>query len=84
MQTWVVFSAIQTQLSTHLDTNEKLTSAFQCFFFFFFFEKSRLCFSSGSHAMFIDSQVFYSATFSLKIDPTTPFTYLKIILLQYF
>ena len=34
MQTWVVFSAIQTQLSTHLDTNEKLTSAFQCFFFF--------------------------------------------------
>ena len=29
-----LFSAIQTQLSTRLDTNEKLTSAFQCFFFF--------------------------------------------------
>ena len=42
MQTWVVFSAIQTQLSTHLDTNEKLTSAFQCFFFFFFFWEEQI------------------------------------------
>ena len=80
MQTWVVFSAIQTQLSTRLDTNEKLTSVFQCFFF----RRANYAFSVGLMQYSQDSQIFYSATFSLKIDPTALFTYLKIILLQYF
>ena len=42
-----------------------------------------LRFFCGSHALFTDPQVQISANFSLKLIPTTLFTHLKIILLQY-
>ena len=54
------------------------------FFFFFVFEKSVsqsfMCIYTihGTH------KLLFSTKFSLKIGPTILFTYLKIILLQYF
>ena len=43
-------------------------------------------FSQSMHIMYCSRthKFHFSATFSLKIDPTVLFTYLKIILLQYF
>ena len=55
-----------------LDCDEKQQNA--CLRFFFY----------GSRALFMGLQVRISANFSLKIGSTVLFTYLKIILLQYF
>ena len=52
-------------------------------FFFFFFTCSFLTFLPN-RVLFMDHKFHFSATFSLKMGPTILFTYLKIILLQFF
>ena len=47
-------------------------------------QNARLCFFLWSRALFMGLQVRISANFSLKLGSTVLFTYLKIILLQYF
>ena len=73
-------------LSIHLDTEfGAFRSAFSLFFFFFWKDCVAImnfqwvpCIVHETH------KPLYSANFSLKISPTALFTYLKIILLQYF